>query len=156
MKKNERKSCYNLQKFTRCGLLAVCVSWNIDGTLPRLDVSRNLVVGSVSTFSAQICAQTANHLEFWVVDLPAHKQRHNDRFMNEWKVLRHVLLRLRGTDATGRWWTNAGVLRWDALGERPDLAEKEGEDWKNDFPAALLSLWIICGFLRDQNSFFSQ
>lgn len=80
--------------------------------------------GSISMFFAQICAQTSDRLEFWVVDLPVHKQRQNDRFINKQKVLSHVLLHLPGTTATGRRWTNASILRWDASREIPDWYEK--------------------------------
>lgn len=97
---------------------------------------RILRCGSISTVFAQICAQTADRLEFWVIDLPAHKRRQNDGFMKEQKVLSHVLLHLRGTKATGRRWTNASVPRWDAGSEIDDLYEKAGKDWKKGLPSS--------------------
>lgn len=104
-KKSERKSWYNLQEFNCSGQLTVG-AYTLNKTLMEhfqaWPCPKILRCGSASTFFAQICAQTAECLEFWVIDLPAHRHRQNDRFMNEQKVLSHVLLHLRGTDATGR------------------------------------------------------
>lgn len=122
------KSSYNLQKLSRSGQLTVCactVNETLMGHFRARPCPETVRCGSVSTFFAGICRQTADRLEFWVVNLPAHKQRQNDRFLNEQKVLSHV--HLRGTGATGSQLTNASVLRWDTGREIPDLYEKAGE-----------------------------
>lgn len=126
MKTSERKSCYNLQKFNRAYTVfcAYTVNKTLMGHFHAWPCPEILRCGSVSMFFAQICAQTSDRLEFWVVDLPVHKQRQNDRFINKQKVLSHVLLHLPGTTATGRRWTNASILRRDASREIPDWYEK--------------------------------
>lgn len=66
MKANRVTSCKNSP--VEANSLSACPVSN-DGTLPEI-----LWSAAYRRFSRRVCAQTADRLEFWVVDLPAHKQ----------------------------------------------------------------------------------